>query len=68
MSYDGSLRVWFDSDISFDTEDGIGADIASLPRLIASRSHKRLREDSRMRIKLDVKLSVVELAIYSIGR
>jgi tetratricopeptide (TPR) repeat protein len=62
------LQTWFDRHISFDAEDGFGADIASLPRLITSRSHERLREDSRMRSKLDVKLSVVEWAIYSIGR
>ena len=62
------LQTWFDRHISFDAEDGIGADVVSLPRLVTSRSHERLREDSRIQSKQEVKLSVVEQAIYSIGR
>jgi hypothetical protein len=62
------LRVWFDRETDFELGSNVGADVVSLPRLITSRSHERLREDSRMRSKLDVKLSVVEWAIYSIGR
>ena len=46
----------------------LSADIVSLPRLVTSRSNERLREDNRLSSKQSVKLSVVEQAIYSIGR
>jgi tetratricopeptide (TPR) repeat protein len=62
------LQTWFDRHISFDVEDGIGAEIGSLPRLVTSRSHESLGQDSRITSKLDVKLSVVERAIDRIGR
>ena len=62
------LQTWFDRHISFEVEDGIGAEIASLPRLVTSRSHESLGQDSRITSKLDVKLSVVERAIDRIGR
>ena len=62
------LQTWFDKHISFDAEDGIGAGVVSLPRLVTSRSNERLREDSRIQSKEAVKLGVVEQAIYSIGR
>lgn len=62
------LCTWFDRHISFDAEDGIGADVVSLPRLVTSRSNERLREDSRIQSKQAVKLRIVEQAIFSIGR
>ena len=68
MHYDGSLRVWFDRDISFEVGDGLSADVVSLPRLVTSRSNERLKDDSRIMSKQDVKLHVVEQAIYSVGR
>jgi hypothetical protein len=40
----------------------------SLPRLVTSRSNERLNDDSRLSSKQSVKLSVVERAVYSIGR
>lgn len=62
------LKIWFDRDISFEVGGDLSADIVSLPRLVTSRSHERLKEDSRIFSKQSVKLSVVEQAIYSIGR
>jgi hypothetical protein len=68
LHYDSSLRVWFDRDISFDVGDGLSADIVSLPRLVTSRSHEKLSDDSRLTSKQSVKLAVVERAMHNIGR
>ena len=68
LHYDSSLRVWFDRDISFEVGSGLSADIVSLPRLVTSRSHERLSEDSRLTSKQSVKLAVVERAMHNIGR
>jgi len=68
LHYDSSLRVWFDRDISFEVGGDLSADIVSLPRLVTSRSHEKLRDDSRLTSKQRVKLAVVERAIYNIGR
>ena len=68
LHYDGYLRIWFDRDISFTVGEGLAADIVSLPRLVTSRSNERLNKDSRITSKQSVKLTVVELAIDSIGR
>ena len=65
---DSSLRVWFDRDISFEVDGDLSADIVSLPRLVTSRSHENLSDDSRLTSKQSVKLAVVERAMYSIGR
>jgi hypothetical protein len=40
----------------------------SLPRLVRSRSHEKLSDDSRLTSKQSVKLTVVERAIHNIGR
>ena len=68
LHYDSTLRVWFDRDISFEVGGGLSADIVSLPRLVTSRSHEKLSDDSRLTSKQNVKLAVVERAIYNIGR
>jgi hypothetical protein len=68
LHYDSSLRVWFDRDISFEVGGDLSAGIVSLPRLVTSRSHEKLSDDSRLTSKQSVKLAVVERAIYSIGR
>ena len=65
---DSTLRVWFDRDISFEVGGDLSADIVSLPRLVTSRSHEKLSDDSRLTSKQSVKLAVVERAMYSIGR
>ena len=65
---DSSLRVWFDRDISFEVGGDLSADIVSLPRLVTSRSHEKLSDDSRLTSKQSVKLAVVERAISNIGR
>jgi len=68
LHYDSSLRVWFDRDISFEVGGDLSADIVSLPRLVTSRSHEKLSDDSRLTSKQSVKLEVVELAMHNIGR
>ena len=65
---DSSLRVWFDRDISFEVGGVLSADIVSLPRLVTSRSHEKLSDDSRLTSKQSVKLAVVERAMHNIGR
>ena len=68
LHYDSNLRIWFDRDISFDVGGDLSADIVSLPRLVTSRSHEKLSDDSRLTSKQSVKLAVVERAIHNIGR
>ena len=68
LHYDGSLRVWFDRDISFEVGGDLSADIVSLPRLVTSRSHEKQQGDSRITSKQSVKRSVVERAAFNIGR
>jgi hypothetical protein len=68
LHYDGYLRIWFDRDISFEAGSDLSADIVSPPRFVTSRSNERLNKDGRITNKQDVKLSVVERAIDSIGR
>ena len=68
MHYDSGLRVWFDRDISFEIGGDLSADIVSLPRLVTSRSHEKLSDDSRLTSKQSVKLGVVERAAFNIGR
>ena len=65
---DSSLRVWFDRDISFEVDGDLSADIVSLPRLVTSRSHEKLSDDSRLTSKQSVKLAIVERAMHDIGR
>ena len=65
---DSTLRFWFDRDISFEVGGDLSADIVSLPRLVTSRSHEKLSDDSRLTSKQSVKLAVVERAISNIGR
>ena len=68
LHYDSSLRLWFDRDISFEVGSDLSADIVSLPRLVTSRSHEKLSDDSRLTSKQSVKLAVVERALHNIGR
>ena len=46
----------------------MSADIVSLPRLVTSRSHEKLSDDSRLTSKQSVKLAVIERAMHNIGR
>jgi hypothetical protein len=68
LHYDSGLRVWFDRDISFEVGGDLSADIVSLPRLVTSRSHEKLRDDSRLTSKQSVKLAVVERSMHNIGK
>ena len=53
---------------AFKIGDDLSADKVSLRRLVTSRSHEKLSEDSRLTSKQSVKLAVVERATHSIGR
>lgn len=68
LHYDNALRVWFDRDIRFEVGGDLSADIVSLPRLVTSRSHEKLNDDSRLTSKQSVKLAVVERAMHNTGR
>jgi len=68
LHYDSTLRVWFDRDISFEVGGDLSADIVWLPRLVTSRSHEKLNDDSRLTSKQSVKLVVVERSMHNIGR
>ena len=65
---DASLQIWFDRNLDFGHGSLIDASLGNLPRLVTSRSIEKLRDDSRLVKKIDVKINVVERAIYSIGR
>ena len=68
VAADASLQIWFDRNLDFGHGSLIDASLGNLPRLVTSRSIEKLRDDSRLVKKIDVKISVVERAIYSIGR
>ena len=68
VSADASLQIWFDRNLDFEHGSLIDASLGNLPRLVTSRSIEKLSDDSRLVKKIDVKISVVERAINSIGR
>jgi hypothetical protein len=68
VAADASLQIWFDRNLDFEHGSLIDASLGNLPRLVTSRSIEKLRDDSRIVKKIDVKIGVVERAIYSIGR
>ena len=68
VAADASLQIWFDRNLDFSHGSLIDASLGNLPRLVTSRSIEKLRDDSRLVNKIDVKISVVERAIHSIGR
>jgi len=63
-----SLQIWFDRNLDFGHGSLIDASLGNLPRLVTSRSIEKLRDDSRLVKKIDVKISVIERAIYSISK
>ena len=68
VAADASLLIWFDRHLDFEHGSLIDASLGNLPRLVTSRSIEKLRDDSRLVKKIDVKISVVERAIDNIGR
>ena len=68
VATDASLQIWFDRNLNFEHGSLIDASLGNLPRLVTSRSLEKLLDDSRLVKKIDVKINVVERAIYSIGR
>jgi len=68
VAADTSLQIWFDRNLDFAHGSLIDASLGNLPRLVTSRSIEKLSDDSRLVKKIDVKIGVVERAIYSIGR
>ncbi|MDB2547341.1 hypothetical protein N9X47_00030 [Porticoccaceae bacterium] len=68
VATDASLQIWFDRNLDFGHGSLIDASLGNLPRLVTSRSIEKLCDDSRLVKKIDVKISVVERAIDSVGR
>ena len=68
VAVDASFQIWFDRNLDFAHGSLIDASLGNLPRLVTSRSIEKLRDDSRLVKKIDVKISVVERAIDNIGR
>ena len=68
VAADASLQIWFDRNLDFAHGSLIDASLGNLPRLVTSRSIEKLSDDSRLVKKIDVKIGVIERAIYSIGR
>ena len=68
VAADASLQIWFDRNLDFGHGSLIDASLGNLPRLVTSRSIEKLRDDSHLVKKIDVKINVIERAIYSIGR
>jgi len=68
VAADASLQIWFDRNLDFEHGSLIDASLGNLPRLVTSRSIEKLRDDSRLVKKIDVKISIVERAMHSIGR
>ena len=68
VAADASLQIWFDRNLDFAHGSLIDVSLGNLPRLVTSRSIEKLRDDSRLVKKIDVKISVVERAIYRIGK
>ena len=68
VAADANLQIWFDRNLDFAHGSLIDASLGNLPRLVTSRSIEKLSDDSRLVKKIDVKIGVVERAIYSIGR
>jgi hypothetical protein len=68
VAADASLQIWFDRNLDFGHGSLIDASLGNLPRLVTSRSIEKLLDDSRLVKKIDVKINVVERALYSIGR
>jgi hypothetical protein len=68
VAADASLQIWFDRHLDFEHGSLIDASLGNLPRSVTSRSIEKLRDDSRIVKKIDVKISVVERVIDSIGR
>jgi len=68
VAADASLQIWFDRHLDFGHGSLSDASLGNFPRLVTSRSIEKQHDDSRIVKKLDVKISVVERAIYNIGR
>ncbi|MDC1119670.1 hypothetical protein OAT28_03715 [Gammaproteobacteria bacterium] len=68
VAADASFQIWFDRHLDFEHGSLIDASLGNLPRLVTSRSIEKLRDDSRLVKKIDVKIGVVERAINNIGR
>ena len=68
VAADASLQIWFDRNLDFEHGSLINASLGNLPRLVTSRSHEKLSDDSRLTSKQSVKLAVVERAMHNIGR
>ncbi len=55
VAADASWQIWFDRHLDFEHGSLIDASLGNLPRLVTSRSIEKLRDDSRLVKKIDVK-------------
>jgi hypothetical protein len=58
---DASLQIWFDRNLDFRHGSLIDASLGNLPRLVTSRIIEKLRDDSRLVKKIDVKINIVNV-------
>ena len=68
LDRDPSLQQWFDRAISFEAGSDIDANLASLPRVVTSRSTQSVSAGMHLMTKNEVKLGVVERAISATKR
>jgi hypothetical protein len=68
VAVDASLQIWFDRNLDFAHGSLIDARLGNLPRFFTLRSIDNLSDYSHLVKKIDVKIGIVERAIYSIGR
>ena len=55
VAADASLQIWFDRNLDFGHGSLIDASLGNLPRSVTSHSIEKLRDDSRIVKKIDVK-------------
>lgn len=66
LAQDPFLRIWFDREVEFEQGSLIDASLANLPRLVTSRSIDKQSGDFRLKKKQEIKLGVVERALYDL--
>ena len=63
---DASLQIWLDRVLDFGFGSHVDAQLGNLPRVVTSRSIDKQSGDGRIRTKKQVKIDVVEQAIYAL--
>jgi len=65
LSFDPSLRIWFDRDIVFGVHGTVGTTPEQMPRVITSKSYENLNKDGArnnfgLKTKSEIKIDVLE--------